>query len=76
VRTDPRAAEIVSGFTLTVAPAGPSSEAEARWARRAEVLANWLLGEWQQARAMALQDERAGNLGLSDGDGRTDTSVT
>jgi hypothetical protein len=72
VRKDPRASEIVSGFTLTVALARPSSDAEARWARRAEVLANWLLGEWQQARTMALQAERAGHLRLGGGDAGTD----
>ncbi len=41
--------EIVSGFALTVAAAEPSPEAEARWAQRHEILANWLLAEWQRA---------------------------
>lgn len=72
MRTDPRAPEIVSGFTLTVALARASSEPEARWARRAEVLANWLLGEWQQARATGARGERMGHLGLSSEDAETD----
>ena len=42
--------KIVSGFALTVATAAHMSpEAETRWAQRAEILANWLLGEWQRA---------------------------
>ncbi len=46
---DPPPTDIVSGFALTVATADPSPEAEARWAQRAEILANWLTGEWHRA---------------------------
>ena len=40
--------ERVGQFDLAVACAGPSPEAAERWARRGEVLARWLLGEWER----------------------------
>jgi hypothetical protein len=35
---------------MVVVCAEPSPEAAARWARRAEMLAGWLLSEWQHER--------------------------
>lgn len=40
--------ERVGHFDLTVACAGPSPEAAERWARRGEVLARWLVAEWER----------------------------
>lgn len=45
--------ERVGLFEMTVAITGPSAEAAARWSRRAETLAAWLLSEWQRDRAEA-----------------------
>ena len=45
----PPTSETAGGFVLTVATAEPSPEAEAHWAQRPEVLANWLISEWQRA---------------------------
>lgn len=38
----------VGGIEMRVALAEPSAESSARWARRAEALAAWLLAEWQR----------------------------
>lgn len=40
--------ERVGQFDLAVVCAKSSPEAAARWARRAEALAAWLLSEWQR----------------------------
>ena len=42
--------ECVGRLTMTVETAKPSPEAAERWARRGEVLAAWLLGEWLRER--------------------------
>jgi hypothetical protein len=44
-----RTAERVGPFMLTLASSEPSPHAAERWGRRAEVLANWLVGEWRRA---------------------------
>ena len=45
------ATERVGGVEMHVGIAEPSAESSARWARRAEALAAWLLAEWQRERA-------------------------
>lgn len=45
------ATERVGGIEMRVAFADPSPESSARWGRRAEALAAWLLAEWQRERA-------------------------
>ena len=45
--------ERVGPFMLTVASSEPSPEAAGRWGRRAEVLANWLVGEWRREQVQA-----------------------
>lgn len=45
--------ERVGQFDLAVVRAEPSPEAAARWARRAEALAAWLLSEWERERPEA-----------------------
>lgn len=40
--------EVVGGYALSVAIAPSSPDAAQRWNRRAEVLAQWLLSEWQR----------------------------
>ena len=45
--------EHVGGFTMIAEVAEPSPEAAARWSRRAETLAAWLLSEWQRERTEA-----------------------
>lgn len=40
--------ERIALFEMTVAITEPSPEAAARWSRRAESLAGWLLSEWQR----------------------------
>jgi hypothetical protein len=42
------ATERVGQIEMIVAAAPPTPEAEQRWQQRAEVLANWLLAEWQR----------------------------
>lgn len=42
------ATERVGNIEMRVAFAEPTPESEARWARRAEALAAWLLAEWQR----------------------------
>ncbi len=40
--------ERVGPIEMTVVAAPPTREADDRWQERAEVLANWLLAEWQR----------------------------
>lgn len=40
--------EVVGGYALSVAIAPSSPDAGQRWNQRAEVLAQWLLSEWQR----------------------------
>ena len=54
---DARQTQRVGQFDLAVVCADPSPEAAARWARRAEMLAGWLLSEWQRER-QEVGDER------------------
>lgn len=42
------ATERVGQIEMTVAAAPPTPESEQRWQRRAEILANWLLSEWDR----------------------------
>lgn len=47
---DAHAVQRVGRFTLSVEPADPSPETRAKWSRRAEVLAAWLVAEWWRER--------------------------
>jgi hypothetical protein len=40
------ATERVGQFEFSVEAAPPTPESEARWQQRAEILANWLISEW------------------------------
>lgn len=46
VQPDP---ETVNGYRLRVTLAAPSADEPPRWRERSEVLAQWLLYEWQRA---------------------------
>jgi hypothetical protein len=50
VTVDTTEVETIGQVQLAIAFADPSPEAAARWARRAEMLAGWLLSEWQRER--------------------------
>ena len=45
--------ETIGQFRMVTQFTEPSPEAAARWSRRAETLAAWLLSEWQRDRAEA-----------------------
>jgi hypothetical protein len=51
-------AEHVGRFGLSVAEAAPTPETTAKWSRRTDALAAWLLAEWER--------ERAGSAGSAD----------
>lgn len=40
--------EQVGHFTMAICHAQASPEAQERWSRRSEILAQWLLAEWQR----------------------------
>lgn len=42
------ATERVGQIEFSVEAAPPTPESEQRWQQRAEILANWLLNEWQR----------------------------
>jgi len=51
------ATERVGNIEMRITFAEPSPESAARWARRAEALAAWLLAEWQRERAAIARQE-------------------
>ena len=48
---DTRQIETVARMAMAIAPAESSPEAAERWARRAEILAQWLLAMWRREQA-------------------------
>ncbi len=48
---EPIITEKVAGYTMTVRYEEPSPEAKERWERRSEVLAAWLLDQWNREQA-------------------------
>jgi hypothetical protein len=50
VTVDTSEVETIGQFQMAIEFAELSPEAAARWARRAEMLAGWLLSEWQHER--------------------------
>jgi len=50
VKAERSEAEMVGGFQMTVAVSEPTPESQARWERRADTLAKWLLSEWERER--------------------------
>jgi hypothetical protein len=50
VTVDTAEVETIGQIQMAIAFADPSPEAAARWAQRAEMLAGWLLSEWQHGR--------------------------
>lgn len=52
--------EVVGGYALSVAIAPSSPDAAQRWNQRAEVLAQWLLSEWQRKQSRPVIPSRDG----------------
>jgi len=53
VTVDAPEVETIGQFRMVTQFTAPSPEAVARWSRRAETLAAWLLSEWQRERTEA-----------------------
>jgi hypothetical protein len=47
VTVDTSEVETIGQFQMAIEFTEPSPEAAARWSRRAEMLAQWLMAEWQ-----------------------------
>lgn len=60
--------EVVGGNAMSVAIAPSSPDAAERWNQRPEVLAQWLLREWQR-------EQRRSAMPPRDGSGGTESSL-
>lgn len=61
--------EVVGGYAMSVAIAPSSPDAAQRWNQRAEVLAQWLLSEWQRKQCRPVVPSR-------DASGGTESSLS
>lgn len=55
---EPILTEKVGGYTMTVRYCDPTPEFQARWERRSEVLANWLLERWREEQAAKARQQK------------------
>lgn len=61
---DAEPVETVARIAMTIVSAEPTPEAEERWARRAEILAAWLVAAWRLEQAR-LEESVVPEFGLN-----------